>query len=155
LHVLRKAAVTQGSGDAVGGDVRRELRSIRKIKRLVLRKCDERLGVGGERAAQDGFVDEVDAKARGVFPVDVAHIVAELVLLLIAEDRKRRDGCNELIVPKGFQAGNRVRCGTEWERQSEAEIGIASLREMQSAVAKDKGAEPIGTEGKLIAKDEV
>ena len=51
-------------------------------------------------------MNKVDAKARCVTAVNVADVVTELILLLVAEDWERRYGRDELIVAKGFEPGD-------------------------------------------------
>ena len=72
----------------------------------MFRILDEGFGVAGERAAEHGFVDEINSEARGVLAHAVRNVVVELIFLLVAKDGKRGDGGDELIVAKGFEAGN-------------------------------------------------
>ena len=72
---------------------------------------DELLRCRGECAAQHRLVDEVDAELEGVAADFVAQVVAELILLLVAQSGKKRDGRRELIVAVSLKAGDSDRRG--------------------------------------------
>ena len=112
LNILRKAAVACRSGGARGAragggttvQVLSELGGIREIEGGVERKDGKRFLVGGERAAENRFVNEIHAEVRGVMAGGVSDVVAELILFLVAQDRERGDGRDELIVTERFKA---------------------------------------------------
>ena len=73
-----------------------------------------------------------------------ADVVTELVFLLIAQNRERRDGRDELVVAERFETGNGLRSGAERKRQRKAEIGIARLGEMQTAGSRVNDPSQVG-----------
>ena len=79
-----------------------------------------------ERATQHRFVDEVNPKLESVVAHDVAHVVAELIFILIAQVGENCDRGCELIVAECFKAGDGERSHAERELYGKAEIGIAS-----------------------------
>jgi hypothetical protein len=133
LHVLREAAIADGSESAARGDVGSELRGIGEIKRRVLRERDKRFRCGGEGAAQNRLVNEIDSETRGVVADGVADVVAKLIFFLVARDGERGDRGNELIVAERFEPGDGASRGAEGKREREAEIRVARFREMQAA----------------------
>src|SRR6266853_6635659 len=131
LNVLREAPVAGGSESTS--------RAIRRIAGLALWSEVKLAGVAGicivvrvvdvlneglvrgrERPAQHRLMDEVDAELERMITRSPAQVVANLVLLLIAQRRKQSDWGRELVVAEGFESRNRQRCGTERKRQREA-----------------------------------
>src|SRR6516162_5819705 len=82
-----------------------ELRRIRQIERRVLGELHQMLRRGGERAAKNRLMNQIDAETNRMLAGRVGHIVKELVLLLIAGDRERRNGSDELVVAKRLKSG--------------------------------------------------
>src|SRR5437588_9150660 len=131
LNVLREAPVAGGSESTS--------RAVRGIAGLALWSEVKLAGVGGicavvrvvdvlneglvrsrERPSQHRLMDEVDAELERMIPGSPAQIVANLVLLLIAQGRKQGDGSGELVVAEGFKAGDGQGSRTERKRQREA-----------------------------------
>src|SRR5712692_4499156 len=162
LHVLREAAIAGRSGGAchAGRDRRSaggaEIKDggIGGVETGIVRVGQNGFGSGGEGAAENWLVNEVDTKARGVPAGTVIHIVAELIFFLVAQDGKSGDGSDELIVAEGFQAGDRAARGSEREIEGEAEIRIASCGEVQAAGVEDERAEPVVIERILVAHNQ-
>ena len=142
MHEVPRGDVWRRSGRACG-QVGGKLGRIGGVVRGIENESDESFGVGGERAAEDRFVDEINSKARSVAAGDVTDVVAKLIFFLIAQDGKRGDSGDELIVAKRFESRSGGRSGTERKGESETEIGIARLREMQPAVTQNEGTNPI------------
>src|SRR5579863_9995233 len=162
LDVLRKAAVA-GGRSGTGGSTRNwkrgsggacqihgELRGMARVERGILGENREIFRIGGKRTAQDRFMDEVHAETRRVASGAVCDVVANLIFFLIAQDGKRRDGRNELVVAESFETGDGLRCRTEWKSQREAEVGVTRLREMQIAHSQGERSEPGGAEDVLL-----
>ena len=168
LHVLAEGSVARRSvvaGDA-GGRIGRgrtlvgrrhvvELRRVGHVVRRILRIGDQLLGGGGKGPAKHRLMNKVDAEARRVRAAAVAHVVAELVLLLVAQGGKERDGRSELIVSIRLISADGKRRTAEGKRQGEAEIRIALLRQMQGSGIQHQAAQPVRTEGELIGDDRV
>ncbi len=103
---------------------------------------DQSFRVACQRAAQHGFVDEIDAEARGVLADGVSNVVAELVFLLVAQNWERGDGGDELIVTESFEAGNGAVGGAEGKGERVAQIAVARLGVMQRAGFEYERAQP-------------
>src|SRR6516164_7819295 len=97
-------------------------------------------------------MDKVHAKARCVPPTRVAHIVAQLIFLLIAQYRKGRDRGYELVVTVGFESADGTRGGSEGKRQRKSQGLVAGLREVQEAGVQDQRSEPILRKGGLLSQ---
>ena len=82
-------------------------------------------------------------------------VVAELIFLLIARDRKRGDDGRELVVSKGFETGRGVKICAERKSKSEAETGVAVLDVMEIAGFKRKRAGPCWREAELLGEEKV
>ena len=69
-------------------------------------------------------MNEIHAEAHGVTAASVRHVIAKLIFLLIALNRKRRDRGSELIVAEGIAAGGgqKVRCEGKVERFADRRI---------------------------------
>src|SRR5260370_7027331 len=80
-----------------------------------------------------------------------ADIVAELVLVLVAEHGKGGDGRRELIVTERFVTRYGQRSQTERKLQGKAESRVARLSEVQFAGVEDEGAEPGGAKCVSVA----
>src|SRR6266478_1181050 len=130
LNVLREAPVTGGSkstsrtvrwiaGLALWTEVK--LAGVAGIC-IVVRVVDvlnEGLVRGRERPAQHWLMDEVDAELKRMITRSPAQVVANLVLLLIAQRRKQSDGSSELVVAESFESGDGQRSRTEGKRERE------------------------------------
>src|SRR5579863_5624034 len=105
LYVLRKVAVAGGgerAGDARSRIRRRSAlagwRRVIKLRRIchvvigVVGIDDELLRGRREGAAEHGFVNEIDPKFEGVVAGRMTEIVAELILVLIAQVGEKSDG---------------------------------------------------------------
>src|SRR6266852_7500748 len=141
LHILRKGAI---AGRRVrAGRIRRGIRAAHQILRKLLRVgqivcwihyelrqvfCRARKG-----AAQDGLVNEVNTKPWRVTAGGVAHVVTELIFLLVAHHWKSGNGRNELLVAKSFETGNSAERGAERKSQCEPEFGVTRLGVVQAA----------------------
>jgi hypothetical protein len=101
-------------------EVDAELRRVIDIIRGIDGEGGEVLRVAGERTVEHGLVNEVNAEARRVFAGRMTDRISELILLLIPQDRKRRDGRDELIVAKRFETGNGLGSGAEGKGQSKS-----------------------------------
>ena len=174
LHVLREAAVACGSVSA--GDARRNawlriaLRGRRnKIKRQwtrdttaagsgridvairVGRILDDLLRSRRKCAAKHRLMNEIHAEFQRMAPTLVAQIVAELVFLLAASGREKRDRRRKLVVAKSFKPRHRQRSRAERKGQRKSKIGVARLRQVQSAAVEDKLPQQRWSERNLIA----
>src|SRR5208283_2034050 len=116
--VLRESAVAgrSGSGLAVGAVKGRqavqlggELIGISQIVGRVLGEDVERLWCSRKRATQHRLMNEVHAELRRVPAFRSAHVVLELVFLLVAQDGERRNWRDKLVVPIGLKAGDSFR----------------------------------------------
>ncbi len=114
-------------------------------------KSDKSFGVGGESAAQYGLLNKINSESECVRAGHVRYVVAQLIFFLIAQNGKRGDRCDKLIVTEGFESRSGGRGGAERKCESEAKIGIARLRKVEEACAEDKRSNPGGAEGVLIA----
>jgi len=85
-------------------------------------------------------MNEVHAEAGCMTAEGVGHVVSELVLLLVPQDRESGDGGDELIVAKRLAAGDGAGRGAKRKGQSEAQIGIARFGEVQTAGIEDERA---------------
>src|SRR5260370_11419472 len=114
LYALGKTAIASGRGDA--GHARRDrrsaaqieikLRGIRGIEAGILRIIEHRFGRGGEGAAEDRRINEIDGAPERVRASHVTYVLAKLIFFLVAQDRKCSDGSDELIVAERFEAGD-------------------------------------------------
>jgi hypothetical protein len=107
-------------------------------------------GVGGKRAAEHRLVNKVDSKLESVAARNVAQVVAQLVLLLIAQVGKKSDGSGELVVAESFEAGDGQRRQLKGNCERETEIRVTRLGEVQQAGAEDEIAEPGRTESIVL-----
>ncbi len=136
-------------------EIRRELRRIVRVKRRIFRELHQMLRGRCQGPAKYGFVNQVDAEAHGVTRGRSRHVVAELILLLIARDGKRRDGGLKLVVTEGFEPRRRQEAGCERERQRDAQVRIAYLVVMKAAGLSGEGAKPLRCELKLVVQEKV
>ena len=72
-------------------------------------------------------MDEIHPEARRMASGSVRDVVTDLIFFLIAQDRKRGDGRDELVVAESFESGNGLRSGAEGKGQRKAQIGVACL----------------------------
>ena len=63
----------------------------------------------------------------------VRYVIAKLIFLLVALNRKRCDGRSELIVPKCFAAGGGQKISGEGKIERFADGGIPRLGMMEAA----------------------
>ena len=160
---MREGAVTGGSVRAsgvweLGGsavEISSKLRGMVEIEGRILGELDEMFGGGGECAAQNRFVDEIDAKADGVTARAAKNVVAELIFLLIAFDGEGGDYSSELIVAESFESGSGMKIRAERKSQCQAEIGVASLGVMKVAGFESERALPVRREAILLAEKDV
>src|SRR5208283_3844415 len=129
LNILRKGAVARGSecapdaaawirhriahragGSVVNRQRRRDAAAVgagRINVAIGIRGIScELLRSRGEGAAQHRLVNEIDSELERMVMHDVAEIVAELILVLIAQVGEKRDGSSKLIVAEGLEAGD-------------------------------------------------
>ena len=150
---VRAGGVGKGGGSAV--EISSELRGIVEIEGWILGELDEMFGGGGECAAQNRFVDEIDAKADGVTARAAKNVVAELIFLLIAFDGEGGDYSGELIVAESFESGSGMKICAERKRQCQAEIGVAGLGVMKVASFESERALPVCGEAILLAEKNI
>src|SRR5208283_315422 len=98
---------------------------------------------GCKRPAQHWFVNEVDSELEPMAARNVTQVVAELVLLLIAQVGEKRNRSSELVLAKSFETGDGQGRGTERKRQREAQLRVSSLGEMQQAGVENQIAKPV------------
>ena len=96
-------------------------------------------------------MNEIHAEFQRMAPTLVAQIVAELVFLLAALGGEKRDRRRKLVVAKSFKPRHRQRSRAERKRQRESEIGVARLRQVQSAAVENKLPQQRWSERNLIA----
>ena len=106
-------------GAIVVGD---ELRGIQDIEGRILGELHEVFCRGCQRAAKDGFVDEIDAEAKCVAAGGVKDVITELIFLLIADSEKGGNFSSKLIVAERFEAGSSVKIRAEGKSQGKVEI---------------------------------
>ena len=104
---------------------------------------------------QHRFMNEIHSELERMVARRVTHVVAELILLLIAQRWKQRDRSGELVVAVRLEARDRQRRGTERKREREAERGIARLRQMQQAGVEDERSQPGRAELVSVADDAI
>src|SRR5260370_18627432 len=116
VYVLPKTSISRRSGRAshagrdgrsAGGTEIKEGGS-RGVETRIFRIGQNGFRSGGKRAAEQRFVNKVDAQARGVAAAYMTDVIAKLIFFLVAQDGKSGDGSDELIVTEGFEAGNRA-----------------------------------------------
>jgi hypothetical protein len=100
-------------------------------------------------------VDEIDAESDGVVADGVSQVITRLVLILIAQIGKERDGSSELVVAKGLESGDSERGRAEGKGQGEAKVRVTRLGEVKKAGVEDEVADPCGAEGVRVAEDGV
>ncbi len=109
---MGKTAIACGRGGAghahrdrrSAAQVEIKLRGIRGIEAGIMRIIENRFGGGGEGAAEDRLMNEINAEPERVRASHVAHVVAKLIFFLVAQDGKCSDGSDELIVAERFEA---------------------------------------------------
>src|SRR5260370_31252531 len=154
LHALRKVSVAGGSSRSSIGVVREKHRGgLGHVVGRIVGKRVQRLLISRKCPAQYGLVNEIHTDLERMIPGGVSNVVAELILLLVAQRREQRDGRGELVVAIGLEAGNRQGCRTEREGKREAECGVARLREMQFAGIENERAQPRWAECVRITDD--
>src|SRR5216684_2190779 len=163
LHVLREAAIAAPSGGASHTDrdgrsasgTEIKLRWVGGVKAGIVRIGQNGLGGGGEGAAENRFVNKIDAKPQSVRTSQVAHVVAKLIFFLVAQDRKRGDGSDKLIVAEGFAARDGAARGSKRKIKREAEIRVARGCKMQSAGVQYERTDPVRVESVLLSHNHV
>src|SRR5208337_2861871 len=164
LHILRKAAVPcrGGSGLAVGAvewrqavQLRSELSGVSEVVGRILGKDVGSFRLTREGAAQHRLMNEIHAKLGGMLAGRAADVVTNLIFLLVANNGKRRDGRNKLVVAVGFEAGNGLRSGAERKRQRKAEVSATVCCTVQITGTKGEISHPRRAKGKRVAEDAV
>src|SRR5215831_19960277 len=100
-------------------------------------------------------MNEADPELRRMPPGGMTQIVAELILLLIAQHRKRRDSRGKLIVPESLESRNRLEGRAEGKRQGKSQVLVPRCGVMQGACSEGKRTQPIGAECELIPRHQV
>jgi len=77
-------------------------------------------------------------------------VVTELILALIAPDRKGSDTRNELIVAERFKSRRSNRGRAKWKRQRQADVLVSIFGVMKVAGQEDEISQPLRVELKLI-----
>src|SRR6202023_143607 len=85
----------------------------------------------------------------------VRDVVANLIFLLVAQDGKRGDRGDELIVAKSFAPRDGAGGGTKWKSQRKTQVRIARFGQVQSAGVENERPQPRSAEGELIAESQV
>src|SRR5271169_5618261 len=96
-------------------------------------------------------MDEIHSEADGVPSRHVSYVIAELIFLLIAQNRKSSDGSNELIVAESLESRDGAEGGADGKGQREAKIRIARFGVMEIAGTKCECSKPVGGERVLLA----
>src|ERR1019366_6443119 len=133
----------------------RELSRISQVESRVLGENVKGFSLTREGTAQHWLMDEVNAEFGSVPADRAAHIVAELVFLLVANDGERGNRGDELVVAVGFEAGDGLGGGAERKCQRKAEVPITCRGAMQVTDARSEVAHPRRAEGKGIADDAI
>ena len=118
-----------------------------------MREHIKRFRVTRQASSQDRFVNEIDAELGGMPSRRVDHVVVELILLLIASDRKSGDGGDKLIVAKRFEAGGGVKVGAKGKGQCQAKARVPVFGVMKSAGLEGERSQPVGL-GLILLIDE-
>src|SRR5215831_5970588 len=100
-------------------------------------------------------MNEADPELRRMPPGGMTQIVAELILLLIAQHRKCRDGRGKLIVPEGLESRNRLEGRAEGKRQGKSQLLVPRCGVMQGAGSEGKRTQPIRAERELVPHHQV
>src|SRR5258708_2305220 len=154
FHVLRKRAIAGGNEFAAGGKIRSEGARVGNIERRLLGKLNQSLGIIGEPAAQNRFVNKICAELDRVFSASARHVVTKLILALIAPDRKCSDAGNELIVAERFKSRRSDRGRAKRKSQRQAKVRVSVFGMMKVAGLEDQIAQPLRIELKLIVDQE-
>src|SRR5258707_4910133 len=147
---LRKRDVGGGNEFDAGGKIRSEGAGVGNIERRLLGKLNQSLGIIGEPAAQNRFVNKICAELDCVLSASARHVVTKLILALIAPDRKCSDTGNELIVAERFKSrrSDRGRAKRKSERQANVRVSVFGM--MKVAGLKNQISQPVQIELKLI-----
>ena len=154
LDVLREAAVAAGCGYLARRQVDGELCEVDCIQGVVarvIRQSGQRFSVGCERAAEHGFVNKVDPELQRVAPRRMAQVVAHLILVLIAQVGKERDGSGKLVVAERLKSRDGEGGHAKRKLQRETQIRVARLGKMQQTRAENEIPQPRRTERVCIA----
>src|SRR5258708_34441291 len=82
----------------------------------------------------------------------VAHVIAQLIFLLIPKNRKRGNRGDKLLISESLKPGDRAGEGAERKCQGETQIGIASLGEGKYTGAENERANPRRDERRLMER---
>src|SRR6185312_2641040 len=85
----------------------------------------------------------------------MAQVIAQLVLLLIAQHWECSNGGEELVVAESLETGNSLGRRTEGEGKRESQVLVAGVRMVQGAGADTQTAQPIRTERVAVIKHHV
>src|ERR1700733_2478956 len=99
-------------------------------------------------------MNEVDAKLDRVMTPRVAHVIAELIFLLVSFRREEGNWRRELIVPEGLKARDGQGGRTEGKGERKAKIGVARLCHMQAARVEHQLSQQVRRKGILIANEQ-
>ena len=91
------------------------------IVRGIHRKDRQVFSRAGQSAAQYRLVNKIHAKSESVAGHRMTHVIAQLVLFLVSQDRKSCDRRGELVVTKGFESGSCESRGAERKCQGESQ----------------------------------
>src|SRR5215468_1368622 len=104
-NALRKAAIARGSLGARDVSGRRRATRVKgkrprvlQVNARIIRVLQKTLSRPRKRPAQYRLMNQADPEYRRMLPRRMAQVVAELIFLLIAQHRKRRNRRLELIV---------------------------------------------------------
>src|SRR5262249_20228842 len=119
LDVLREAAIVGSQALARGRvriagcnlvgrivEIRDKCARVSDVKAWILGQDEENLSVVGQSAAEHRLVDKVYPEFRRVAPAAMPNVIPELILLLVAVDRKSGNWSNKLIVAESLKPGS-------------------------------------------------
>src|ERR1700757_2211138 len=142
LPALRKTSVAGRGGRSPVRVVDGKLRRIRRVKSRIVREGIQRFLIARKRTAKHWFVDEIHSELERMIASAMAHVIAKLIFLLVAQRRKERDRGGELIIAIGLEARHRQRRRTERKGERETKRGVSCLRQMQQTGVEYKGPQP-------------
>ena len=165
LHILRKTSVVSRHvrdirarwigrlilrSRWIASQVHRGLRGVCHIESWILRRRVDPFGRSGQGSAQHRLVDEAYAEPRSVAARAVRNVVAQLILLLVAQHRKRGNRRDEQVVSVSLVAGNRAGCDRKRKRIGESQLLIARLRQVQAAGIEHQRTKPLRRKIELL-----
>src|ERR1035441_4864102 len=109
-----------------------------------------------DRQGRRGRTVEIYGELLRVGPAGgVDDVITQLILFLIPLHRKSRNRRDKLVIAKGLKAGDRLRRGTERERQGKSKIRVARLRQPQTTRPESERSHPCRAEDELLAQRQV